>query len=424
MTGGRDGILAGVKVVELAQNAAVPHCGRLLAGLGADVVKVEPPQGDAMRHVSGLAPNESRAFAVINPGKRGITVDLGSPSAGPVVDALFAWADVALVAFKLPDLARYGIDWEHARTINPRLVHLTHSPMGPKGPDADLGGYDPLVQGRSGLGFMMNRAGATAPQPTRPAINDFSTGFTSAFAVMAGLRHRDLTGEGQRVDSSLLGTAISLGTPVLGSFPVDREALDELDADLAALQAAGVDFESRREVYDSRMQPAGGAFLLYFRHYQTADGLISVGGMSQHLWTRFHEATGLPRPTTSDPTEASFVELVGAANELFATRPTAEWLELLRAAGYPASPYHLPHEAVRDPQVMANDFVVDLEHPTIGPYRTTGMPVQFEKAPASISGPSPGLGEHTLEVMAEIGFDQDEVRSLVEGGTIRSAPVD
>ncbi len=248
MTGGRDAILAGVKVVELAQNAAVPHCGRLLAGLGADVVKVEPPQGDAMRHVSGLAPNESRAFAVIP-----------------------------------------------------------------------------------------------------PAINDFSTGFTSAFAVMAGLRHRDLTGEGQRVDSSLLGTAISLGTPVLGSFPVDREALDELDADLAVLQAAGVDFESRREVYDSRMQPAGGAFLLYFRHYQTADGLISVGGMSQHLWTRFHEATGLPRPTTSDPTEASFVELVGAANELFATRPTAEWLELLRAAGYPASPYHLPHEAIRAP---------------------------------------------------------------------------
>ena len=182
------GVLDGIKVVEFAQNAAIPHCGRLLAGLGADVVKVEPPTGDAMRLVAPVG-GEGRAYVIINPGKRSVGLDLASPDASQVIDALFAWADVALVAFKLPDLERYGLHWEHARTINPRLIHLVHTALGPEGPDADQGGYDGLVQGRSGLGWVMNRSGGSAPQPTRPAINDFSTGFVSAFAVMAGLRH-------------------------------------------------------------------------------------------------------------------------------------------------------------------------------------------------------------------------------------------
>ena len=148
-----DGVLSDVRVVEFAQNAAVPHCGRLLAGLGADVVKVEPPGGDAMRLIAPEADGEGRAYAIINPGKRSIALDLTKPEARPAVDALFAWADVALVAFKLPDLARFGIDWEHARTVNPRLVHLTHTALGPQGPSADQGGYDGLVQGRSGPGL-------------------------------------------------------------------------------------------------------------------------------------------------------------------------------------------------------------------------------------------------------------------------------
>ncbi|MEM9562025.1 MAG: CoA transferase, partial [Actinomycetota bacterium] len=248
MTGIPGGILDGIRVLELAQNAAIPHCGRLLAGLGADVVKVEPPEGDAMRGLAQLGPGEAKAYAVINPGKRSIAVDLGAPDAREILDALFRWADVAIVAFKGPDLARFGIDWEHARTINPRLVHLTHTPFGPEGPDADQGGYDALVQGRSGVGFVMNRSADGVPQPTRPAVNDFGTGMLSAFAVLAGLRHRDQTGEGQRVDTSLLGTAMSLGTAVLGRFDAsDPEVLSEFADDLAAMRAAGVDFDTQRE---------------------------------------------------------------------------------------------------------------------------------------------------------------------------------
>ncbi|MGI9597190.1 MAG: CaiB/BaiF CoA transferase family protein [Acidimicrobiales bacterium] len=412
-----DGVLDGIKVVEFAQNAAIPHCGRLLAGLGADVVKVEPPSGDAMRLIAPIE-GEGRAFVIINPGKRAVALDLGSPDARTVTDALLRWADVALVAFKLPDLERYGLDWERAGTVNPRLIHLVHTALGPDGPDADQGGYDGLVQGRSGLGWMMNRSGGSAPQPTRPAISDFSTGFVSAFAVLAGLRHRDQTGEGQRVDTSLLGTAMSLATPTSAWFPDDAEALDELDTDLAAMRGAGLDFDAQRAHYESLVSPAGGAFQLYFRHYRTADGIISVAAMSPGLFAKFHAATGIDPPTVRDANDPSFQAVVTAAEERFAARTTAEWLETLQAVGYPCGPYNMPHESVRDPQVVANDFVVELDHPSFGPYVTSGMPLRMEKARCEVRGPSPRLAEHTVDVMTEIGLDAGTIEDLLAAGTL------
>ncbi len=417
-------ILEGVRVVELAQNAAIPHCGRLLAGLGADVVKVEPPEGDAMRHLAQLGPREAKGYAVINPGKRSIAVDLGAPGAREVTDALFRWADVALVAFKGNDLTRFAIGWDHARTVNPRLVHLTHTPFGPEGPDADQGGYDVLVQGRSGVGFVMNRSDDGVPLPTRPAINDFGTGMVSAFAVLAGLRHRDRTGEGQRVDSSLLGTAMSLGTAVLGRFEVDAEAVAEFADDLAVMREAGVDFDEQRRSYESRIQSGQGAFQLYFRHYRTADGLISVAGLSPGLFAKFHQVTGLPEVDRSDLTSPEFRAVVAAAEELFATRTTAAWLIALREVGYPCSPYNLPYEALDDPQVRANEFVVDLDHPTFGSYTTTGMPVRFEKAPSGVAGPSPGFAAHTVDVLTEAGLAADRIAELIESGVVVTGPGD
>ena len=414
-----NGILSGIKVLELAQNAAVPHCGRLLAGLGADVVKVEPPEGDAMRALAALGPREARAYAIINPGKRSMVVDLTAPGAGEVVDALFAWADIALVAFKGSDLERYGIHWEHARTVNPRLIHLTHKPFGPDGPEADQGGYDVLVQGRSGVGWVMNRSSNGIPEPTRPAINDFGTGMAAAFAVVAALRHRDLTGEGQRVDASLLGTAMSLGTAVLASFPtLDAEPIAEFEHDRAAMAAAGIGFDEQRALYEARVQAGQGAFRLYFRHYATADGLISVAGLSPGLRARFHEVTGLPTPDLTDHASHAFQEVVDAAEELFASKTTAEWREILGRAGYPNGPYNLPYQALVDPQVRANDFVVELEHPVFGSYTTTGMPVSFSASPSGVPGPSPVFAAHTVEVLAEAGFDAARIDQLVEAGVV------
>ena len=421
-----EGILADVKVVEFAQNIAVPHCGRLLAGMGADVVKVEPPDGDAMRYLAPVGAFEGRGFALANPGKRAIVLDLDTEPAREIVDRLFAWADVALVAFKLNDRERYGLDWEHARSVNPRLVYLGSNAFGPEGDDAHVGGYDVLAQARSGVGFIMNRVSNGAPAATRPAVNDTGTGIVSALGVVAALRHRDQTGEGQKVDTSLLGTALSLGTPMIVGFERDRQATEELAADIEIARAAGVDFEGIRDLYESRVSPAAGAFKLYFRTYLTADGMIAVAGLTASLHAKFHAATGIPTPGAPGPSgtggEIGFDEVVEAAEARFRERTTAEWAETLRAVEYPCGPYNLPYEALDDPQIRANDYIVDFEHPTIGRYSASGMPLRFSAAPGPALARSPMFGEHTREVLAELGLAARSVEELVADGVVRDGP--
>lgn len=412
-------VLADVKVVEFSQNAAVPQCARLLAGMGADVVKVEPIAGDAMRHQAPLTATESRAYSTINPGKRAICLDLAGAGARSVIDRLLAWADISLVGLKLTDVKRYGLDWEHAQTVNPRLVHLVFTAFGPDGPDADQGGYDVLVQGMSGLGWSMNRSVDGVPFPTRPAFIDFASGSTAAAAVLAALRHRDLTGKGQRVDASLLGSAVALGTPMLSAFDRDAEGTQQLLDDVSLLRQAGADFDEQRAVYEARKTLGALTFRVYFRPYLTADGLISIAGMSPGLFAKFHELTGLDQvPFTSDPNSAEGSALVDAAEALFKTKTTAEWMHQLRAVGYPCTRYNMSAEASRDPQVRANDYVVDLDHPDFGGYTTVGMPFSYSDTPTAIPGPSPRLGEHTSVVLGELGFDAEAIDDLAKDGTI------
>ncbi|MEM7287456.1 MAG: CoA transferase [Actinomycetota bacterium] len=416
------GALDGVKVIEFAQNAAVPQCGRLLAGLGADVVKVEPPEGDSMRHLAKLAATEGRGYATINPGKRAMVVDLTADGADTVVDAALRWADVALVGLKQTDLVRFGLDWERVKTVNPRLVHLIFTPFGPDGPSKDEGGYDVLIQGMSGLGFMMNRTSGGVPAPTRPAVIDFSSGMMSAVGVLAGLRHRDATGAGVRVDASLLGTAMSLGTPILASFAKDQERADTIAEDIALLAASGADFDTQRAHYDNEMLAAGGAFQLYFRHYLTSDGLISIAGLSPGLIAKWHAVTGLPPvPSGARGADPEFVEVVQAAEALFASRTTDEWLETLGAVGYPCTRYNTPFQAVEDPQVRANDYTVDLDHPEFGGYTVAGMPIEVSGTRVEIAGRSPMLGEHTSDALAEMGLEQLTIDSLRAAGVFGPA---
>lgn len=416
------GVLAGVRVIEFAQNAATPHCGRLLAGMGADVVKVEPPGGDAMRGLAALGPMEARGYALINPNKRAMALDLARPESAAVVEALFAWADIALVAFKQRDQERFGLDWERASSINPRLVYLSSTALGHAGPDAHVGGYDVLVQARSGAGFVMNRSRDGVPVPTRPAVNDFGTGMVSALGVVAALRHRDATGEGQRVDTSLLGTAMALGTAILGGFDVDEDVFAEVRNDLDTARSAGVDFDTVREIYERRVIPGAGAFRLYFRHYATADGIVTVAGLSQALFSKFHKVTGIAEPDLSEPHGERFDRIVADAEALFRTRSTDDWLAALREVEYPCGPYNMPYEALADEQVRANDYVVDLQHPVFGRYTASGMPVQFSKTPNVEPAPSPQFGAHTREVLAEAGFATDQIDALVASGLTPDGP--
>ncbi len=325
-----DGPLAGVRVVEFAQNVAVPTCGRILAAMGADVVKVEPPHGDATRTMAPFAGlREGRTYAVVNPGKRSVVLDLTDPASAPARDSLLRSADVVLCAFKGSDLARYGLTYDDVRALNPEVIYLEHRALGAKGPDADEGGYDVLVQGLSGLSFVTSRSENGRPVSVRPAYSDMSTGLSSSAAVLAALYHRALTGRGQRVHTSLLATAHWLAMPTNGRFDAhDADALAEFNDDLAVVRAAGAGFDEQRELFESRVLPTGGVFDFCFRHYVTADSLLSVGALSPVLISRFYAVTGLVdhRQHIHEYRSRRWNELVETAEALMRTDTTDGWI--------------------------------------------------------------------------------------------------
>lgn len=401
------GPLAGIKVVEFSQNAAVPQCAKLLAGMGADVVKVEPPTGDAMRHLAALGNGDSRTYATINPGKRSMCLDLTKDTSRPAAQALIRWADIVLIGLKRGDLERYSLDWDSIHSLNPKAVSLEFTAFGPEGSEADLPGYDPLAQAESGLGWMMNRSIDGVPLATRPAFVDFAAGNTAAVAVLGALRLAERTGIGQRVDASLLGSALTLGTPALSRFATDDEKLATLEENMSIMRQAGMSFDDQRALYESSKLAYGSLYDVYVRPYRTSDGVVSIAAYSQGLMDRFHQITGVPgfdRTVEADPAAAT---AKAAAEELFATRTTDEWIEELRAAGFPCARYNTPYEAVENPQAVANDYVVDFDHPNFGKHRVVAMPFSLSDAPVGLSGPAPMLDQHTAQVLAELGIESD-----------------
>lgn len=413
--GGGDGdgpVLAGTRVVEFAQNIAIPFCGRMLVGLGADLVKIEPPAGDSTRYLAPLPTPEGgpdgRGYAMTNVGKRSVRIDLSDPRSRPLVHRLVEWADVVLMALKPTDRERFEVGYEHLSGINPSVIYLEHSAFGPMGPDRAVGGYDVLVQALSGLSYVTARSDPTGSVPltVRPAYNDYATGLTSTIAVLAALRVRDRTGSGQRVRTSLLSTALMFSTPATVRFDLDHDEMEDVRRDIETLRSCDVSFEDERRLFEERVVPAGGAFDLNFRHYRTSDGYVSVGAMSPTLRSRFLAALELPDPRDLgiEPGGDEWRSYIAGVEELFRARSCEYWIDHLRSRGIPAVRYNLPLDVLADRQVVENGYVVTVDHPSHGRYLIPALPVQMERGMAAAPAASPGLGQHTGEVMAELGL--------------------
>jgi formyl-CoA transferase len=407
---------------------AIPACGLLLADMGAEVIKVEPPSGDAFRvNQTAIVPGESKGFTVLNRGKRSVCIDLTRPESRRPLEALLRSADVALLSLKPSDLPRYRLTYAEIAALNPSIVFLEHVPLGPKGPFGSDGGYDVVVQGMSGTGAITARSNGDAPSNIRPAYIDMGTGFLSALAVVAALRHRDLTGEGQRVETSLLSTALALGNNLINWFAATDPPLWERFADeLSAARDEGADYERQRGIYE-RTLLAGAYGNIYFRHYRTKDGFISVGCLSPALNARFRKVTGLddPREQPGFDRDApgardSLSALIQGAEDLFRTRTTTEWIAALKAGGVPCGPFNFPPEVFSDPQVLANDFVVEIDHPTLGPYKTFASPIRMDRTPVRPQGSSPILDADTDCVLGALGLDPVELADLRALGVIGS----
>jgi formyl-CoA transferase len=424
VNGHHPGPLEGVRVLEFSEIIAAPFCGMLLADMGADVIKVEPPGGEPWRGAQPLGLRESRWFISLNRGKRGITLDLQQPQGREIAWKLAERADVVVVNYR-PDVSeKLGIDEATLRAHNPRLIYCDNTAFGRRGPWAHRPGYDIIAQAVTGLMTLEGKSLNGVPQVNTLPAADYSTGLAMAWGICAALYVRERTGAGQRVDTTLLGSALAVQTSrFLSVEAVDTEPRTRALARLGELRAEGAGYDAQLEVIRN-VRPVLGN--IYYRCYQTADGFIAVGALSTPLRRKVLEVLGMedrrlgkPPPDPNDPEEVRYGEdLVQKAEAIMRQRTTADWLERFDRAGVPAGPVMFTEELLEDPQVLANDLVAQVEHPLLGPVRMVGAPIQMTETPLRVRGCSPLLGQHNEEVLTELGYSPEEIDTLQARGVI------
>ena len=419
------GPLDGVKVVEFTEIIAGPFAGMLLADMGAAVIKVEPPWGDPWRGVQAFAPTESRPFIAYNRGKRSLTLDLTTAAARDILARLIPQTDVALVNYRPDVAAKLGVDYAALSALNPRLIYCENTAFGRQGPDSHRPGYDLILQAMSGLlaaEGKLNESGVPQHIVSTPLV-DTAAGLCLAWCVCAALYHRERTGQGQKVETTLLGLALALlGMRFVEIEAQDRDNFRHTRENLAALRQSGLPYADLLEIYDADHPTAPGN--IYYRTYQTADGVIAVGCLSDPLRRRLLDTLGLtdtrfdpdydPR---SDRAIAFGAELTGRAEAVFREKPAAEWLALLEERGIPAGPARFVEEVFADAQVQANALVAELEHRDAGRLRMLGTLANFSATPLQPTAP-PALGQHTQEILAELGYGPEDIARWREGGAL------
>jgi crotonobetainyl-CoA:carnitine CoA-transferase CaiB-like acyl-CoA transferase len=407
------GPLAGLRVIDCSTVLAGPYCTMLLGDLGAEVIKVEPPEGDATRAwgppwVGDVAEDGERTstyFLAVNRNKRGLRLDLKAGDGATILRRLLEHGDIVVENFRVGRFARLGFDDVTLHRLNPALVHLSISGYGPTGPAADRPGYDFVVQAASGLMSITGSSDAAGGEPTKVgvAISDVVSGMLGAVSVLAALvgRERDggpAPGRGQRIDISLLGaTLASLVNQAQNAF------------------ATGTAPERLGNAHPN---------IVPYETFTTADGAIAIAVGSERQWPRLCAALGVPG-LAEDPRFVTNGDRVQRRAELrpilaarFVDGTTADWRTALDAAEIPNGPINDVLEAFASPEALALGMTVEQEHPVWGLIRQVGIPFQLSETPASIRTPPPALGQDTHAILSELGYDDAEIGALRKRGIV------
>jgi crotonobetainyl-CoA:carnitine CoA-transferase CaiB-like acyl-CoA transferase len=396
--------LNGIRVCDVTQNLAGPFCAQILADLGADVIKVEPPGGDLGR---AWGPpfwgRDSTLFLSANRGKRSIVLDLKQDGGMEVLRRLGASCDVFLHATRPQAAKRLGIDYPSVKAWRDDVIHMSISAYGQDGPMADQPGYDPLMQAFAGI---MSVTGEPGGAPTRVggSVVDFGTGMWAAIAILAALRQRDATGEGAAVEASLMDTSLAwVSYHIMGYLATGR--------------------------VPGPMGSALGAIAPY-RAFATLDGHVMVAAGNDAIFERLCGALGMDGAASdarfaTNPLRVANRDALDPLVEEATTRfSTAELLERLRAASVPASAIRSVAEVVGDAQVLWSDMVHPVAHPSVEEYRDVSLPLRMDGERPRSAGLPPGSGAHTVEVLEELGYALGEVGALLASGAAGPASGD
>ena len=390
--------LENVKVVDLTRTLAGPFCTMMLGDMGADVVKIEEPElGDETRSWTPFWNDVSTQFLSFNRNKRSLGVNLKDKEGVDAVLGLAAKADVMVESFRTGALDRMGLGYEAVRKVNPGIVYCSVSGYGRTGPLADKPGYDLIIQAYSGL---MHLTGEPDGMPLRVGFSlvDLFTGMMAYGCIVTALRHRDNTGAGQWIDTSLLdGQVATMSYHATGYLASGNEP---------------------------HRMGSGHPSLTPYQSFQTADGYFILGCANQGLWERMCRAIGQPEllkdPRFSNNTDRveHRAECVEVLSEVFESKPTEHWVKVISDAGVPCGPINRVSQVLSDPQVQFRNMVVEIPHPEVPDLKVPGSPLNLTATPPTFRRHPPLLGQHNEEILTEAGYNQDQIRDMRERGVI------
>jgi formyl-CoA transferase len=383
-------LLDGITVLDVSQVMAGPYCAMLLCDMGARVIKIEPPGGDSTRAMAGAAGSDSPAFNAVNRGKLGVVLDVRTPAGRRALVHLARHADVLIENYRPGVMARLGLDYATLAAENPRLIYASISGYGQTGPAAAKGGFDLVAQGVSGI---MSVTGEPGRPPVKAGIpvTDLGAALYALAGILAALYWRTSSGRGQHIDTSLVEAGVALSV-----------------------------WETAEHFSGRTPGPLGSAHRMSapYQAFRCADGHITIGAANDRTFARLAALLGRPE-WTADPrfaTDAARVahraELASLIEAITCTQPCRVWLQRLDEAGVPSGPINTYADVFADPQVVARDMVVEIDHPTLGRLKGLGTPLKMSATPLDPRRRAPLLGEHTEAVLREFGVSEDDIRQL------------
>lgn len=419
------GPLDGIKLLEFTQIIAGPMGCQMLADLGADVIKVEPIEGEPWRLNQQFIPRESVTFIGLNRGKRSFALDLAHPKAREAIHRLVKDMDVVVINYRPDVSARLGIDYDTLKEIKPDLVYMDSTAFGREGAWGLRPGYDIVVQAASGITSTVGKVDEKGTPLVPPAHADTTTAYAICAGVLAGLFYRERTGQGQKIETSLLINALTMAMSAFDDIPAGNG--EQRAVFLAALEGArakGTPYAEFLQQRDALLGRAAGGNV-YYRCFLTKDGAIAIGALSASLREKVRKSLGFehnrdePGYNAVDPEQMKVDQAIREHVEaLFLTRTNAEWEEILEKGGVPVAPVLFTQELIDHPVVQANGYVVEVEHELVGPMRMQAPPWKMSVSNPTPQGASPVLGKHNDDILKGLGYTEEQIEEMRAAGAV------